>query len=264
MNENTHTFTLTSGVEAEVKELTGKHQRLLTEQKNKTTGDNINEVLADVIVRIGSNKNIDKKFVEEMLSSDRKHLLTEVRQFTMDFDPNFSFTYEYTSERSGKKEKFTYDTDLSEGFPKKMLQVEGDGDAEGELVDAAYKEYAEIQKQQRMILPKSKLEIQWNLLDGKAETKFQTLPKNKRSSHTAIEMRNPVKFDGETPIKLNLDNLAIKDIEALRSRIKEVEGQVDTEIMFEHPEAEYKSRGNKDVIIDVTNELAFYFPSEAI
>ena len=49
----THTFKLTSGVEAEVRELTGKHQRILTQiKKGQSHSDRLNLMLADVLVPV--------------------------------------------------------------------------------------------------------------------------------------------------------------------------------------------------------------------
>ena len=51
---NTHKFNLCSGPECEVKEMTGKHQRSLTEQEKKSHNDKLHEILEDLIVRVGS------------------------------------------------------------------------------------------------------------------------------------------------------------------------------------------------------------------
>lgn len=261
---NTHIFKLPSGVECEVKEMTGKHQRILTEQKNKKMGDNLNELLADVIVRVGTNASIDLDFVKSMLACDRKKALTEVRQFTMDFDPVFKFTYDYT-DQNGAKQKHPLEIDLSGGFPTTTVKVEN---KEGVLVDADFKEYADITREVKVTLPKSGKQVVFNLLDGKGEQIGVSTAKNARSSHTSILMRNPREFhktaNDTVPVQLNLDNLAIKDLEFLRKSIKEREGQVDTEIMFEHPEAESKPANEREVVVDVLGVLAFFFPSEAI
>lgn len=50
---NTHIFKVPSGVEFEVTELTGKQQRILTEQSNKPHTEKLAEMLASVLVRVG-------------------------------------------------------------------------------------------------------------------------------------------------------------------------------------------------------------------
>lgn len=265
---NTHTFKLTSGVECEVEEMTGKHQRILTEQKNKKLGENLNEMLVSVIKRIGSDTHITLEKVKNLLASDRKKILTEVRQFTMDFDPLFKFNYDYVTSQ-GHKAVEPLEIDLSKGFPSTQLKVLGKNEAgQTALVDATYDEYDNIQRNYTIILPKSKKEVRWTLLDGVGEAAAMATSKADRSSHTAIAIRNPVEFhQGEVdrvPIKLDLDRLPLKDVEALRNHIKEVEGSVDTEIMFVHPEAETKPKEEKEIIVDVLGVVAFFFPSEAI
>lgn len=263
--EQTHIFTLPSGIECEIKELTGKHQRLLTEQKNKSHNDKLSAMLADVIVRVGSETKITEQFVNDMLACDKKMALVEVRQFTMDFEPEFNFIYSYT-DSNGKKQEVEMEIPVPEGhFKSEPVKVlEGD-----ELVPAKYEEYSALEKKVQITLPRSKELVEFTMLDGRGEKIGQSTAKNNRSSHTVIEMRNPVYFvkkdNGNTvPVKLNLDKLAYKDIEALRKAIKDYEGRVDTEIMFEHPEAEFKAGAEKDVIIDVLGVTAFFFPSEAI
>ena len=93
--------------------MTGKHQRILTEQKNKKIGENLNEVIEDVLVRVGSVTTIDSKFVENLLAADRKKILTECRQFTMDFDPEFKFTYDYLA-KDKSKQKYLESLDLKQ------------------------------------------------------------------------------------------------------------------------------------------------------
>lgn len=267
---NTHKFMLPSGIECEVSELLGKHQRILTEQKNKKNGENLNEMIADVIVRIGTQTKNQLKdelgtdWVKHLLSCDRKKILVEVRQFSNDYDPSFKFTYKYQSERDGLSKEEEMEADLSQGFPEKKVMME-EGDT---LVEAKYETYSQIQKKFKLKLPKSGTLVEFTMLDGFGEELALKTSKNDRSSHTALAIRKPVYFD-ETendviPIQLNLDKLSLKDIESLRGKIKEVEGQVDTEIVFPHPEAELKPRNEQQIVVDLTNELAFFFPSEAI
>ncbi len=268
----THTFTLPSGVECEVKELTGKHQRILTEQKSKKLGDNLNEVLVDTVVRVGTYSEITLEFIQGMLAADRKKVLVELRQFSFDYEPKFSFKYDYLgADSQGREEKKSEDmeVDLSD-----KVSVDEDGKEVRVSVFGVkpyatqYKEYAEVKKDITITLPKSGKKVMYRLLDGFGEQVGMNTKKADRSSHTPILMRHPREFiktpGGETPIILNLDTLPIKDLEALRVSIKENEGQVDTEFRFEHPDAENKPTEEKQVVVDILGVLAFFFPSEAI
>jgi hypothetical protein len=136
------------------------------------------------------------------------------------------------------------------------------------MVDANYQEYSEIVKEYDVVLPRSGQRVRLKLLDGTGEMAASATKKSERSSHTPILVRNPRYFqkteNGEVPIMLNLDNQSVLDIEFLRKTIREREGRVDTQIMFEHPEAETKVGAEKEVVIDVLGVMAFFFPSEAI
>ncbi len=284
--KSTHKFKLCSGPECEVTELTGKHQRLLTEQGSKTHSTKLNEMLADVIVRIGNTtfpvlndngKDVTEDFLNKMLSCDKKKILVEVRQYTLDFQPDFAFTYKYVDSK-GDKQEYEVEVTLDENgsFPMTTPKVEADVDVDGEmvkqLVSMDFETYEEVltAKECYTILPRSGERVRFTMLDGRGEAVGTATKKADRSSHTLIKMRNPVRFvtkegsKNETPIQLDLDRVAYLDLEHLRKKIKEVEGRVDTETMFEHPEAELKSSGDKDVILDLVTTVAFFFPSEAI
>lgn len=266
--QNTHTFKLASGVECEVLELTGKHQELLTIQSNKNHTDRLNELLADRIVRVGSEHSIDVKFVEKMLAGDKKLALVEIRQFTLGFQDEFSFVFDYVDD-SGKKRQHTETVTLEDGgkFPAKPMMVVGKVDVDGELVDglvpADFSEYEQVlaHKVVSMKLPRSGTEINFTMLDGKGELIGANTSKKDRSSHTLLRMRQPVYFEqketdkGVVPIQLDPNRLGLLDVEALRARIREVEPDVDTLVMFENPDT------GKTESVDVLSTVAFFFPS---
>ncbi len=262
-----HVFKLPSGVECEVKELTGKHQRLLTEQKNKDFNKSLDEVLSDLVVRIGSVQNPGTEMLKRLLSADRKKILVEIRQYSLDFEPVFKFRWEYVT-KDGQKANHDLEIDLSGGFPVKPLLIPHKEVGGVKWVEADYTEYEDIVRDMSLILPKSGTEVHWKLLDGVGEAIGSNTPKNQRSSHTQLKMRQPVELyaakTDTVPIQLDLDKLGLKDIEALRAEIKRVEAEVDTIITFEHPEAESKAPSEKNVFVDVLAVQAFFFPSEAI
>jgi|AntAceMinimDraft_11_1070367.scaffolds.fasta_scaffold01765_14 hypothetical protein len=256
----THTFKLPSGVECELSELTGKQQRILTEQNKKPHNEKLAEMLASILVRVGSKTDIDEKFIKEkMLTCDRNAALVEARQFSLDFEDEFVFMHTYKG-ADGQKHTVEISEKVPEGrFPSTPVKKLN---AKKEYEPANYSEYEEIEKDILIELPRSKKKVRFTLLDGSGEKIGVSTSKTKRSSHTPIKMRNPVYFEqgkkDVIPVSLNLDNLGIKDIEFLRKKIKEFEGRVDTEIMFDHPVED------KQEILDVISTVAFFFPSEAI
>lgn len=259
----THTFKLTCGVECEIKELTGKEQRLLTEQ-GKKLGVGFDNMLKSIIVRIGSETAIGDDIISRLLAPDRKLILFEARQFSLDNEPMFKFDYPYTT-RSGVKATHELEIDVSEGVPTKPLMV---NDGNGGLMEAAYKEYSEIEMHDTFQLPKSGKRVVWTLLNGAGERSLLTIKKEERSSHSMLKARNVREYvaskNGEVLVSCDLDSLGLKDIEALRTRISKVEASVDTSLIFEHPEAEYKRGEEKEVTVDMTATVAFFFPSGAI
>lgn len=262
MEKVTHTFKLCSGVEMEVSEWTGKHQRILTQKrKGKSHEDNLHEIMADVTVRVGSKRDITPEFIANMLDCDRKLALVETRQFTMSHEPSFTFKFEYTSDETGNKCEYIHEEDLPEGkFPSKKLQKLNEA---GELVDVQYTEYNEIEKDVFITLPRSQKQVRFTMLAAAS-----TIDRKDVSSHTPIKQRRPVYFykaeKDTVPVGLNLDDLSYQDIEYLRKAIKDFEGACHTEIQFAHPEADMKQGKDKEVTINVLGSVAFFFPSQAL
>jgi hypothetical protein len=253
MEKATFKFNLISGVEAEVTFLTGKQQRILTQQlKGQTYTDRLDALLADVLVRVGSFKAVDVDFVRNMLSEDRRLALVMARQFTMDFEKAFKFVFEYESVNGGKAEKeFEIPLNAEGTFPVTPMSEQ-------------YKEYHEIPTHKFVVLPKSGLEVRFELATGNSERIIAASKKEERSTHTVLEMRRPTYKKDDIWRKLDLDGLHLRDIEALRAAMKEGEGKVDTEIQFEHPEAEFKEGREKIVTVDVISSVNFFYPSGKI
>lgn len=257
------TFKLPSGVECSVTELVGKHQRILTEQSSTKHTDKLLLILKDIITRVGSKVNPDEEFIKNMLACDTKMALVQARQLSMDNDPNIEFTWSFVN-NAGEQVDHKESVVIPEaGFPFRPVRVKN---AAGELVPANYEQYDQIERTISITLPRTKLEVSFVMIDGKGEEIGATTKKKDRSTHTLLKMRRPVYKDKESNVSigLDLDKLNLKDLEYLRGQIKEYEGQVDTEVQFEHPESEYRSEAEKYVTIDLLSIVAFFFPSEAI
>lgn len=261
--QQTHVFELVSGVECEVKELLAKHQRMLTEQNGKNLYENLTDVLCDVIIRIGSVKQITREFIDTLLSEDRKLILWEVRKFSMG-DETFEFSYDYL-DKDNNNQSYQVIVDLSEPLKLKRITVIEDG----KVVEKKFKEYSEVIKEHKLILPRSQKEVTFCISDGRSDKYAMGMSKKDRSSHTPIAIRFPKEYvesknGNKVPINLDLDKLSLKDIEYLRATIKEIEPFVDTTITFEHPDSELKSATDKNIKIDLLSVVAFFYPSEAI
>lgn len=252
----THEFTLPSGVKASVRPMTGKHQRLLSEQGNQNMFTGLNSVLLDLLVSLGSKSGteITSKVIDQLLAADRAKILVEARQFSLGFPTEFRFKYEYVASDGSKASQDTF-IDISRGFPTKPYKFQ-------------VSDYASIVRTNTLTLPISKKEVKWDLLDGTGEMAATKLDRKKISSHTPIQLRNPrTTYQGDNEavdISLDLDTLALADIEALRGHIEETEGEVNTEALIIHPEADRKPMNEREVRINLVGEKTFFFPSGAL
>ncbi|MCK7511757.1 MAG: hypothetical protein MZV70_52080 [Desulfobacterales bacterium] len=78
-----HTFELPSGIEIELREMTGAEEELLTNQRLIRTGDAVNQALKNCIVRLGDNDEPTVKDVLDLLSGDRLFILVRLRQISL-------------------------------------------------------------------------------------------------------------------------------------------------------------------------------------
>ena len=246
---STYKFNLVSGVKCEIKELTGKHQEILTRQtRGESHADRLNQVLKSIVVRVGSVSNITEEFIENMLSEDRKHILVTARQFSMDFEDSFVFHYDY--EHNGRKKTYEVEIPLEDGkFPIKPL-------------DTLVEDYADITKEVSLELPKSGLKVKFSPLTGVGERMASNAKREDRNASLIYTIRKCMYFrdteKGGVWMKLNPADLNFKDLKVLRDEIFKYEGKVDTEIIFNHPDTDEK------INIDVVNTVDFFFPSGSI
>jgi hypothetical protein len=261
--EPTHKFNLVTGVECEITELTGLQQKILTKGGSKKIGDNMVKMIQSVVVRIGSltGKDITEELIESLLVADRRKLLVELRGFSTEWEKTFEFDWPYTSKADGSKKTHHLELPLDDGFPQKGYQIVN---PDGTYSPMNCKEYSEVPREYEITLPRSQDRVLVKYLDSKGESIIAAKKEEERSSHVLLEARNPRTLDGGTPIQTNLDKLKLKDIEHIRTVIKEAEGQVDTLILFDHPEANLMPENKKVVRVDVLNELAFFYPSQAM
>lgn len=292
-----------SGIAVNLQSLIGKWQKELTQSNDVKRKGAFDEMLLDCLTSIGrkSKSELTSKDVIKIFREDRKGLLFEIRQISNKRNPKFTFDYEFPT-KDGKKYKDTYEVDFTpEDFPVKPYKWVADkmmvlyaikegilvvDDAEGinELpagitltkeqekialsgpFPVMYDNYDDIianHKTQKCILPESGIEVQWDILDGEAEKKFQgILTSDSVSSHTQIQVRS-AKYKNETEssvlLQLPLDNMDTLDIEGLRGHIMDVEANVETSVVVQ-----YKDNSNMQANVDLVTTAAFFFPSLAI
>lgn len=255
----THVFKLITGVECEVKEFTGKHQRLLSEAGKGNS--QMVKVLADVVVRIGSNVDVTEEDIEKMLSGDRKKLLVEVRQFSLDFPKEFQFEFEYKDVDGQKQtESMVCSLELPE---RKYRTIEPDGSYK----EVNCTEYSEVPRNVLTTLPRSGAKVRMHWLDGKGENALTKIKEEDLNINTLVDARRPEELvtkqgsNGEIPVRVDLDRLKIQDAGHLRGLVDKTEGDVDTLIEFPNPKYYPGSAVDKDIKIDLLAVPDFLFPS---
>ena len=293
-------ITLPCGVEYIVKELVGKHQRLLTEQRTKKH-DKMNMLLADVIESVDgvdyeSMTEIERlKFVRLMLGSDRKYILTEARQLAMSHNPTFEFKYEW-KESDGTPYEQLYEFSLidevnQESVIEKIMARAKDIVFVGEELEPeeyeerlkglvyslnrigcfATKPNKEIYSSYADVLESKRKEIQidilpeyrfdFSMIDGALE---ETIKINDLSSHTRILCRKPRYMDtGEKEIRWR--KLTSEDLDGLGlTTIDELRRAMDDYEggvdTIEQFDNPDETKGGK-VTIDLVGEISFFFPS---
>lgn len=240
----THVFTLPSGVECEVKEFQGKHQKLLTKQEGSVT-DSMNVILADIIVRVGSVKAIDQDFVEGMLTADRNWAMFQARQFSLEFPEVFKVPVKY------KQDGRTIEDDVVIQMSEVSFKPYG-----FQVV-----EYDQIQRKHEVTIKRYEGKVSFSLLDGRSEKMLALTKKKDVSSHLDLIGRNPTYLTKNTPIKLNLDDLGLMSIEDLRRQIYEIEGKVKADFQVEHPNADSLFGDEKMIRVNLLADPNFFFPS---
>ncbi|VBB41662.1 hypothetical protein TRIP_B120097 [uncultured Desulfatiglans sp.] len=95
-----HTFELPSGLEIELREMTGAEEELLTNQRLIRTGDAVNQALKNCIVRLGDNDEPTVKDVLDLLSGDRLFVLVRLRQISLGDEVELELTCPNTACRA--------------------------------------------------------------------------------------------------------------------------------------------------------------------
>lgn len=196
-----YTFTLPSGLEAELREMTGAEESLLTNRRLMKDGEGVNQVLRDCLVRLGDRTELAAKDVLDLLSGDRLFLLVKLRQIS-----------------------FGDEVDLSLACPAKDC---------GEVTDVHIAlddlEATPYGTEREFIfeLPRTKKPVIFTLMDGHMEKRLASL--KDPNLHSAMLMRVK-EIDGKAPNRNSLTELPAFDLYALRAEMQRVDGGIDTTV----------------------------------
>lgn len=220
-----YTFTLPTGSEIEIREMTGLEEEILTNQKLIRSGDAVNQVLKNCIVRIGENNNIDIPDVLNMLSGDRLFTLVKLRQVSLGDEVELDIVCSNSACRANNH-----------------IIVN--------LNDLPVTTYGE-DREFTFALPASGLKVRFCHLDGNKEKRLAQMQEPNITSAMLIRI---IDIDGNPPSKKILADMSMKDRSALRAEMQRVDAGIDTTI-----EASCDSCGAR-IRTRLEAEPAFLFP----
>ena len=220
-----HTFELPSGIEIELREMTGAEEELLTNQRLIRTGDAVNQVLKNCIVRLGDNDEPTVKDVLDLLSGDRLFILVRLRQISLGDEVELELTCPNTACRAANAVTVNLD----------------------ELEVTPYGEEREF----AFTLPGSGGKVRFGYLDGHKEKRLAALKEPSISSAMLIRI---IDVDGAPPTKKIMNDMSMRDRGALRQEMLRVDAGVDTTV-----ETDCQSCGTR-IRTRLEAEPGFLFP----
>jgi len=221
-----HTFTLPSGREVDLVEMTGVEEDLLTNQRLIKTGEAINQVLANRIKRIGENDSPAMKDILDMLSGDRLFALVRLRQVSLGDDVDLELVCPNIA--CGERNYVTIN-----------------------LEDLQVTPYGQ-EREFEFKLPGSGKVVKFGYLDGHKEKRLAAM---KQPSLTTAMMIRILSVDGQPPSKKLLNEMSIRDRSALREEMTRVDGGIDTAVDVSCDSCGARIRTRLEA------EPAFLFPS---
>ncbi len=196
-----HVFELPSGAEVELREMTGAEEELLTNQRLIRTGNAVNQVLRNGIVRIGDNEAPSIEDVLDLLSGDRLFILVKLRQISLGEEVELELAC--VSPACGATNPVAIDIETLETTPY------------GKEREFAFE------------LPGSGRTVQFGYLDGHKEKRLAALKEPSISSAMLIRL---VDIDGAAPSKKLMNEMSLGDRSALRQEMVRVDAGIDTTV----------------------------------
>ena len=220
-----YTYELSSGPEIELREMTGVEEELLTNQRLIRSGDAVNQVLKNCILRIGENESPEMQDVMAMLSGDRLFTLVRLRQVSLGDEVSLELTCPGQTCRA----KSHATINLND------LKVIPYGD----------------EREFTFTLPGSGRKVRFGYLDGVKEKRLAQMQEPTISSAMMIRILD---IDGSAPSKKALAEMSMKDRSALRQEMMRVDAGIDTTVILPCDSCGVEIRTKLEA------EAAFLFP----
>lgn len=199
-----YTFELPSGPEIELREMTGAEEELLTNQRLIRSGDAVNRVLANCIIRLGESVEPSVSDVLNLLSGDRLFALVRLRQVSLGDE-----------------------VELDLVCPSQACRVKNH--IVVNLSDLPVTSYSQ-EREFGFTLPGSGKTVKFVHLDGNKEKRLAQMQEPNISSAMMIRI---LEIDGAAPSKKALAEMSMRDRTALRAEMLRVDAGIDTNIEYE-------------------------------
>lgn len=243
----TKVFKNISGIEFEIRAMTGLESNNLLKENNKSVTEKLSGLMRNCTVRIGSRTDITDDTISALLSADRKKLLAQIGFFSDPSTRNFEFEYKYNNDVSRREistvEVFDF-TDESI-FQETPYRIKNE---QGEYVPMLCSELSEIQKKRSVKLQDRRDEkgnpvvVEFNLLDGHIEKAGETTNAKSIDYNKTFELRNLREFvsspekKGNVALLLSIISLSKVDLKIIEKEIKKCEGVYNTQFDIVNPD----------------------------
>ncbi len=218
-------YELPSGAEVELREMTGAEEELLTNARLIRSGDAVNQVLRNCIVRLGESTEITDRDVLDLLSGDRLFILVRLREISLGND----LILELACPQASCREANLLEVDLAEVKVSKYT----------------------VDREFVFELPASKRKVRFVHLDGNKEKRLAVLKEPTISSAMLIRILD---VDGKPPTKKLLSEMSLRDRTALRKAMQKVDAGPDTTVALDCESCGSPIRTRLEA------EPAFFFP----
>lgn len=196
-----HVFELPSGTKVELREMTGAEEELLTNQRLIRTGEAVNQVLKNCIVRLGDNEAPAIGDILDLLSGDRLFILVKLRQISLGDEVELELSC--TSPACGATNPVAIAIDDLETTP--------------------YGKDREF----TFVLPGSERTVRFGYLDGHKEKRLAALKEPSISAGMLIRL---IDIDGAAPSRKLMNEMTLGDRSALRQEMVRVDAGIDTTV----------------------------------
>jgi len=192
-------FTLPSGLDCELREMTGVEEELLTNERLLKSGDAVNMVLRNCLLRLGEQTSLTMEHILGLLSGDRLFLLVKLRQVSLGDEVTVALTCPNRVCRNSEQ---------------LVVNLE-------ELPVIPYPAEREF----LFPLPATGQVVKFGFLDGRKEKRLNAIRDVDLSHAMLIRI---LTIDEQPPSKKTLAEMSISDRQALREAMVAVDCGIDT------------------------------------